>query len=420
MLILYNILQTLVVILLFPLLCIYIAFKSKYRKHIPKRLGFGLRESLNGVKPSSKTIWIHALSVGEVTSAVPLVKKISQEFDDITLIFSASTQTGYTLGQKLLLQYCDRIIPFPLDIFIVVEYFIRLIKPDLFILVETDFWPNILTRLHKKRIPIVLVNGRISRGSMNHYQRLSWFFQPMFQTISHICVQSDVDKNRLLELGITADQISNLGNLKFASALSHDDSTVHKLLESTVDPVFIAGSTHTGEEEIILNAYITLKAKFPLKLIIAPRDINRAQEIKRSALSRQLTVQLRSSGEAFDSDLYILDTIGELVAVYEKCDVCFVGGSLVDEGGHNPLEPASSGKPVLFGPFVSDFKEICEDLVESSGGFIVTDQTELIMILTRFLENASFLKSSGDAAKNWVSQKKTILHDHIHLLRQYL
>lgn len=420
MLILYNFFQTLIVILLFPLLCIYIALKSKYRKQIPKRLGFGLKKSLGDFKPNSKIIWVHALSVGEVTSAIPLVEKMRRDVNGITIIFSASTLTGYSLGKKLLAPHCDSIIPFPLDIFVVVERFINLIKPHLFILVETDFWPNILSSLQRKNIPILLVNGRISRKSMEQYKKFSFFFKPMFHSISHFCVQSDEDKKRLLELNLPAEKISKLGNLKYASAFSSNDTKADKLLGSVKETLFIAGSTHSGEEEILLDSYIDLKNKFPLKLIIAPRDIKRAGEIASLAETRNLSWQRRSSDNYFTSNLYILDTIGELASFYSIGDICFVGGSLVNEGGHNPLEPASRGKPVLFGPNMSDFIEICKDLIDFNGGFTVNNQAELTVLLIRFLEDETFRRKCGDAARECVLQKTGLLQDHLQLIRQYL
>lgn len=420
MLILYNILQILIVILLFPLLCIYIALKSKYRKHIPRRLGFNLSKSLQGLEKKKKTIWVHALSVGEVTSAVPLVEKIRKDIDDITIIFSASTKTGYEVAQTLLTRHCEQIIPFPLDLFPVVEYFIHIIKPDLFILVETDFWPNILSSLQRKKIPVLLVNGRISKKSMEQYQRLSFFFEPMFHSISHLCVQSDSDRNRLLELGLPAKKVSKMGNLKYESVLSQNGTKVKQLFGSVNVPLFTAGSTHQGEESVILDTYIELKKKIPFKLLIAPRDIKRAEEIEQLAKSRNIETQRRSSDIPFTAELYIIDTIGELLSFYSKSDICFVGGSLVDEGGHNPLEPASRGKPVLFGPNMQDFRDIRDDLIASSGGFTVFDQVELSAMLLRLLEDDVFRTASGEAARNSVICKQGILHDHIQLIRKYL
>ena len=420
MLILYNIFQTLIVILLFPLLCIYIALKSKYRKQIPKRLGFGLKKDLGKYTPRGKIIWVHALSVGEVTSAVPLVEKIRQDINGVNIIFSASTHSGYTLGKKLLAPYYDCIIPFPLDIFIVVERFIHLIKPHLFILVETDFWPNILTSLQRKKIPVLLVNGRISKKSMEQYQKFSFFFKPMFHTISHFCVQSDDDKERLMKLDLPAGKISKMGNLKYASAFSNDDIKADQILGSVKESLFIAGSTHSGEEEILLDSYIDLKNKYPLRLIIAPRDIKRAGEIGSLAESRELSWQRRSSHNIFTSNLYILDTIGELASFYSLGDICFVGGSLVNEGGHNPLEPASRGKPVLFGPHMSDFAEICEDLIDLKGGYKINNQAELTELLIRFLEDENFRLKCGDAARQCVLQKTGLLQDHLQLIRRYL
>lgn len=420
MLILYNILQLILLTLLFPLLLIYIAAKSKYRGHIPRRLGLGLANQLAGYNPTAKTIWIHALSVGEVSSAVPLVEKFLQDSRDITIVFSAATKSGYDLASGLLANKQCNIIAFPLDIAPVVSRYISLIKPDLFVLIETDFWPNILHLLARKKIPAVLVNARISAESMRHYSKLSFFFKPLFQSFCHICVQRDSDRKRLIDFGLEEDKITKLGNLKYEPISTGNNTAILQLLQPLKSLLFVAGSTHPGEEEKILSIYLKLKKQYDFKMIIAPRDIKRTPEILHLAEAMNLTVQRRTSGYPFTQDLLVLDTIGELTGFYGEADICFVGGSLVDEGGHNPLEPAAQGKPVLFGPFMHDFEDITKDITEAGGGFTVLDEHDMSNRLSLFLSDHQAREKCGAAARKCIINKKGLLAEHVDLLLDQL
>ncbi len=420
MLILYNLLHIVLLILFFPLLCLYIALQEKYRKNIPRRLGFGLRKKLSRLKSQERVIWIHALSVGEVTSALPLVAGLRKELDDTTLIFSASTRTGYELSKKLLSPYCDRIIAFPLDILPVCSYYINRISPDLFILVETDFWPNFLRQLEKRNIPALLVNGRISRRSMKRYQRYSFFFKPMFQSLRFLAVQTEADSQRFIDFGIDKNRVFKLGNLKFESLPPQHMDIAAGFLRNNRKPLFIAGSTHPGEEALLLEAFLVLRKTHDFKIIIAPRDIQRAEEIALLAKSSGINPQLRSKEREFTTDLFILDTIGELVSFYNQGDICFVGGSLVNAGGHNPLEPAAQGKPVIFGIYMEDFEEISEDLITCGGGFSVPDQEMFIAVLDALLQDPGYRRQSGDAALRCVLKNRDVVKNHLEFIKEII
>ena len=418
--ILYNTIQLILLTLLFPLWTLYILLRRKYRSWVPLRLGFGLADLLPKHPGSKPVIWMHALSVGEVTSALPLAKALHSQYDQATIIFSASTQTGYQLGKELLSPYCRAVIPFPLDILPVCHRFLRMISPGLFVLVETDFWPNFLFQLKKRNIPAILVNGRVSKQSMPNYSRYAPLFKTLFQTFSHLCVQTAEDRSRFIALGLPEDRVLNLGNLKYEPAINktiEDKITIPKRDKFTV---FIAGSTHPGEEEHILQMYSALQSHYPLKLIIAPRDIQRADMIATLAESRNISVQYRSSDSNFTCNLLILDSIGELTSVYGLGDICFVGGSLVDEGGHNPLEPAFHGKPVIFGPYMSDFDEISDDLVNAGGALIVADPQQLQAAVKRLLEEKDFRQRCGESAQQWIMSSKGVLRNHVELIRDLI
>jgi len=420
MLILYNLLQLFIILLFFPLLLIYIAIKTKYRRQIPKRLGIGLRKKLSTISPENKVVWVHALSVGEVTSALPLVNKLRKESSDITLVFSASTQSGYTLAEKLLASSCDVIIPFPLDVYPAAAYFIKLVQPDLFVLVETDFWPNFLHILQSKKIPAILVNGRISDKSMERYRCFHYFFSPLFTRLSLLCVQSDADRQKFIDIGVPPDKILKLGNLKYEPAPPQNTDAAAHLLEKCNDILFIAGSTHPGEEKIILQSFQKLQHNHAAKLLIAPRNIDRALEILFLAEEAGHTAQLHTDGDPLTKDVYIIDTIGDLTGFYMYCDICFVGGSLVEEGGHNPLEPANFAKPIIFGPFMTDFSEITQDLLHSGGAFTVKDSKELTVLLHELAASPEYRLQIGKAAQSCCHNMHGLLQKHINVIRNHM
>ncbi len=421
MIILYNILQILLLPLLFIPLAAIIIFVPKYRMRSLHRLGFGLQSiaKANG----QKTIWIHALSVGEVTSALPLVSGIRKEMNDVQLVFSASSKEGAKTAEKLLSQDIDYFVSFPFDILPVIHYFLRRIQPDFFILVETDFWPNFLTTLRQKNIPSMLVNGRISAKSMQSYQRFSFFFKPQFNSFQILCMQTEKDRNNLIHLGVDGEKIKTLGNLKFDNALflPSKDKQALSFTMPQHQQLFVAGSTHKGEEEILLKSFQELKSTFPdLYLIIAPRDIRRGKEIQDIASTYQLQGNMRSKINAGGRDLFILDTIGELGGAYSHCDIAFVGGSLVAKGGHNPIEPAIFATPVLFGPHMEDFSEISEKLLRVQGAFTVFDDEELSITLHRLLKDDTSRNSAGIAAQTCIREQQGVIDRHLSFLQELL
>jgi 3-deoxy-D-manno-octulosonic-acid transferase len=417
MLFLYNILQVLLIVIFLPLIATVFASRPRYRRHILERLGLG--ELIPSPVLRKKTVWVHALSVGEVTSSLPLIRGIREAFD-VTLIFSATTRTGSKLAEEIIAPHVDRIVLFPVDIMPVIQRFLKLIHPDLFILVETDFWPNLLSVLHKKGIPSLLVNGRISRKSMGAYRRCGFFFRPLFRSFSALSMQTAMDRDNMISLGISEDRIFNLGNLKFDTPILAEGKNCAP--DRSPGVCLVAGSTHRGEEELLLAAYRRLKKdRRALSLVIAPRDISRKTEIQHLAESLGLVAVCRSQGRKTPwPDLLILDTIGELAAFYQSCDIAFIGGSLVDQGGHNPIEPAVMGLPVLFGPHMEDFGEIAEDLIAAGGAIRVPDGDALFLNLERLLDDPAFRQATGKAAAVYVKGKKGVVTRHLALIRKFL
>ncbi len=423
MFVLYNVLQFAFLLVFFPLLIIFVVCNNKYRNRIPARLGLGITKRLACCKATARTIWVHALSVGEVTSAVPLVRGLRAQYPTYRIVVSVTTRSGKKVAETLLHSYADCIIDGPIDLLPVVRRFISLIRPELFILVETDFWPNLLLCLRHQGIPAILVNGRVSEKSMTRYRQLHCFFLPMFQCLSSLSMQTLGDKEKMTLLGISSEKLSILGNLKFATR-TRAGNDLPSLLAGFLPQdriLFIAGSTHPGEERILIEVYVQLRTTHPnLFLIVAPRDPKRAGEIVNLATKHGLLASLRSAGVFMPCDMFILDTIGELVDVYALADLAFVGGSLVAQGGHNPIEPAAMAIPVLFGPHMEDFSEIADSLIKAKGAEKVGDGRKMEKVLAKLLDDSDRRSRMGQAAQQCVLEHDDVIANHLLLIEEFL
>ncbi len=423
MFVLYNILQFAFILVFLPILTFFVVCSNKYRDRIPARLGAGIARKLVTRKPAARTIWVHALSVGEVTSATPLLRGLREKYPADRIVVSVTTRSGKKVANTLLGSIADCIIDGPIDLLPVVHRFIRHINPDLFILVETDFWPNLLICLKKNGIPAILVNGRVSEKSMNLYQRLRFFFHPMFQCFTFLSMQTQRDQKKMMLFGISPEKLPILGNLKFATRpqiSTHSLSSIAGLLPNG-RILFIAGSTHSGEEKILIETYCELRTLHPeLFLLIAPRDPNRAREIVDVSARHGLLASLRSSGVFLPADVFIIDTIGELVDFYAMADFAFVGGSLVNKGGHNPVEPAAMALPVLFGPHMEDFSEIADDLVAAGGSVVIDSEHTMLKVLAELLNAPNRRSQMGQAAQQCVLEHHDIIAKHLDLIENFL
>lgn len=415
MFIFYNAIQLLLLVIFLPLIILKVAFTTKYRQRVWDRLGLRL-PSMNRDRASGPRIWIHALSVGEVISSVPLVREMRRRFPEWVIIYSASTATGERTARRKLGDITDFIISFPVDIFWSVQRVIKKVKPDLFIIIETDLWPNLLSELSRRGIPILLLNGRISESSFKRYKTFSWFFRPMFSLINYFAMQSGEDEEKMIKLGMVRQRIRSIGNLKFdqepvASCEEEMEQLRQTLHMLTKRRVFIAGSTHEGEEEIILSAYSKLLSAYPdLFLLVAPRDPGRADAVKKLAQSAGLNMHKKSELSLLAADrkvqAVVLDTLGELSKLYALATVAFVGGSLVPERGHNILEVAAHSKPVLFGPHMEDFKEAATAFMKNGSGFMVANEYDLATTLGRILSDPAFAHECGSKALQIIEESK--------------
>jgi len=324
------------------------------------------------------------------------VNAIKRTFKDASLFFSVSTLTGFQIANERLGHHADGVFYYPYDFIFSVRRIIGRINPTLMLIVETDIWPNFLYELKRRKIPVILVNARFSDRSFKGYLRLSFFLKPVFRSFTKVCVQSAPDLARISRLGILPENIAVTGNIKFEKACETSDSDNgvdirRRLKTAPGQKVFIAGSTHDGEESMILEAFLRMRQQYGnLLLIVVPRDPDRAPLVNEAFQSKGLQTALFSEldpkGSASPGDAVVVDTMGVLGRLYAMADVAYVGGSLVNRGGHNPLEPAAYAKPILFGPDMSDFKDIAQKLLASGGAVQIQDTEtlyEVVMMLFR-------------------------------------
>lgn len=378
------------------------------------------RLSLN-LPPASlgeDNIWIHALSVGEVISALPLVSTLSRKYPGRGIVFTVTTVKGMAVARKELEGTVKAVVPMPVDSWLCVRRMVRYIKPSVFVLVETDIWPALIGYLKKMGIKTILINGRISPRTFKSYQRFPFLVRRMFKPLELCLMQSDLDRDRLILSGIESPRkVVTIGNIKFDREWETMDeekriSLLRSLGFDSDDTIWVAGSTHPGEDEIMLKVHKRLRSSFPsLRLILAPRKIEQSDEILKKAQDMGLKATLRSELPE-DGDLHdvlILNTMGELGHIYGLSKVSFVGGSLVPFGGHNLLEPASFGCPVVFGYHTHNFVLMSELLVEAGGGMRVHDGEGLHEVLSNLLADSDMCHRMGTQAKEFVEKNKGAL-----------
>jgi 3-deoxy-D-manno-octulosonic-acid transferase len=367
--------------------------------------------------PKKGSVWIHALSVGEVLSALPLVKAIGLQYPEKDVVFTVTTEQGKKIAGKELGEKVRTLLTMPLDFWWSVRRVVNFIRPSLFILVETDLWPGHIEYLKKRGTKIVLINGRISPRTFRSYRRFSFFVRHTFNTMDSCMMQSDLDRDRLLQIGVEEEKVKTVGNIKFDRDWVPMGEEEYEDLLSTLNlepqsEIWVAGSTHQGEEDIILNAFGRLQRFFPfLRLIIAPRRVERAEDISRLVMAKGhtsvLKTQISMSGEPYE--VLILDTMGDLERIYGIAKISFVGGSLTPVGGHNLLEPASFGRPVLFGPHTDNFVLMSQLLIEAGGGRRVRDGEDLFETVKALLSDPEQSNRMGRKAKEFVETSKGAL-----------
>lgn len=421
-----RLLYTLLFYLLMPLVLARLLWRSckapEYRKRWGQRFGF-----VPAVPVSQKVIWVHAVSVGETLAAVPMIQQLQSQYPEHLLVVTTMTPTGSARVKSV---FGDSVyhVYAPYDLPDILNRFIRTVHPDLLVIMETELWPNLIHHCHKRDIPVVVANARLSEKSAKGYQKFSSLTAPMLQKISCVAAQHQNDGARFTTLGLGGTQLSVTGNIKFDVNLDNEVKTQAGLLKSQwggemARPIFLAASTHRGEDRIILDGFEQIRSHFPeLLLVLVPRHPERFDEVAELCVQQGLSVCHRSSGGSPTSRDQVLlgDTMGELLLFFGACDIAFVGGSLVPVGGHNLIEPAIWAVPVLSGPHLFNFSEASRLLRESQGMVICEDANAIAEEVVALLQNPQSAKLMGNAAKSVTDNNRGALSKLLAIIEHQL
>lgn len=405
---LYNIALFIAACLALPYYVLKMALTGKYRRSLGAKFGM-MPEELFLAMQGAPRIWIHAVSVGEVTAAAPIVAALRAELPGACIVLSTSTETGQDMARSLATE-ATAIIYYPLDIPFVVRKVIKRVNPDVFVMTETELWPNFLHTCKELKIQVIMVNGRISPRSFRRYRLSRFFWKRVLAFVDRVGVISDVDGERILSLGLSPQRMEIMGNAKYdglAAKVSPalQEEIAMRLNIAPEETVFVAGSTHEGEESVVLDVYRRLLPDYPaMKLILIPRHVERGAAVReivaRSGFADVITLSAINGGQGRTEErIIIVDVIGELFKIYSLATVVFCGGSLVPRGGQNILEPAAWGKVVFHGPSMDDFLNEKNILAGIGAGITVTNGEELLAGVRRMLSQPALLREKGEAAR---------------------
>ena len=416
-----------------PVICALLLFKLARRRdylaHFSERLGHvnwsGLDaaaagSALDSDLCASPRFWIHAVSAGEATASLPLLAALRNRYPDSYIAISTATPAGRVIlaGSSVPL---DRVFYCPLDFFWIVRRVAAKVAPTIFVLVETDLWPALLQSVAARRVPVLLVNGRISERRA----RVGFLFRRVFCLLSHICLQTKVDAERAMRMGIRSDRISVTGNLKFAQALSQLDAPLVSRERYGLPPgafLLIAGSTHPGEEEELLDCYARLRQRGQtVLLMIAPRHLERLDNVAALLAARGYTMQRWSRFESWREDqITVVDSVGNLPRLYSLAHFVFVGGSFVKRGGHNILEPAAWGKPIFFGPFMENYSSIAETTEREGAAIRVASGAELAQHIESLIHEPARAAAMGRNASAVVRNNQGVIERDLAMIESLL
>ena len=415
-----------------PVLLLRLLWRSRhnpaYRYKLFERLGYTLPN-----KPESRAnegdhwIWVHAVSVGETLAVAPLIEKLLSADPKRQVVVTSTTPTGRAQVERLF----DKRVSccwVPFDTPGSVARFLKHWRPSLTVLVETEIWPNMVLQCKRQNIPVMLANARLSSRSARGYARAGSLAKPVIASLAMIACQQKADARRFIVLGADPHKTLVTGSVKFdiarARLIRQRDSLLEQLVISSDRLIFLAGSTHHGEEELVVAAFTQLRKTVPSALLVlAPRHPERTASITRSILARSpFHWLLRSTGQVVsaDTDILVLDTLGELAALTAAADVSFIGGSLVPHGGHNPLEAAAFGVPVITGPHTFNFQQIFRALRRAGGAIEVTDAATLGQAVGELLTQAAYRREVGNAASRYVEDNQGALVRQHALIDQLL
>ncbi len=390
-----------------PLLLAGVLFINRYRRGLKERFAF--YPQAEQIKNSGERIWIHAASVGEVQAAERIIGEVKKQRPQSCIILTTMTLSGRRIARDRLA--VSAVFLAPLDIPWITERAIKRIQPDVYICMETELWPVLFDSLKKSGVRLCLANGRISSRAFSRYEKMAPLLSSVVAGFDRMTVISSLDKKRYVALGADKERITVAGNVKYDLRLPHDAADISRkyrdMLDVVDEDVLVAGSTHSGEEALLLDLHCRLQSQAPLLSIIAPRHVERIGDVERLARSAGLDYLLFSAikrgGRRKGQKVVLVDTMGELARLYGLADFVFCGGSLVEKGGHNLMEAAVWDKAVFYGPHIGDFHDAADILREAGGGFVVDNMENLEQYIHRFRlhppEYMEACRQAGEAAR---------------------
>lgn len=411
----YNLLFPVLFLVMLPYFLLRMCQRGGYAKGFMQRLGVydaALKARIN----ERPRVWVHAVSVGETYVALRFMEEWRQVKPEIGFVMTVNTSTAHTLATKALNKE-DVLVYFPVDFPWVIRRVLRLLNPQMLVLTECEFWPNLI-RLSKSRgIPVMLLNGRLSDRSFKGYYRYRWLFTPLLRMVDQLCVQGPQDRDRYLALGAAPERVQETGSAKYDVALKDpgDPGKAAAILAianmAASDLILLGGSTWPGEEDVLLDYFVKPKTRFPgLKLVLVPRHAERRDEVVASIERRGLKYIQRSKGTVAGAgespEVLLVDTTGELRHLYTAATVIFIGKSLTQHGGQNIIEPAVCGRPVVVGPNMENFADIVREFNDAEALIQVSTEAELLEKLDQLLADEPMRKAFGNRAAAWVNRKR--------------
>lgn len=417
----YNLLIIFLSVVFSPIIVIAMILKPKFRAGFFQKIG--CYKKINKIA-GQKTIAIHAVSVGEVIAVEKFIKTVREEFPAEKIILTTVTKTGNEVANKKLADVVDEIVYFPFDLFFAVKSFVKNIAPDIVIIAETEIWPYFAKELKNHNVPVVIINGRISPNSYKGYKKFSWFFKQVFKNYAKILMQTKGDMERIVDVGASKNITEVMGNLKFdiSNNLSNKDiSDLKAQFKVGENPLLVIGSTHKGEDEITLSCYKKLLEKENnLKVILAPRHPERLKDVEELMKSMGFSYSKRSEKGTFENtQIVLLDTMGELSKIYAISDVAFVGGSFSGTGGHNPLEAAIFDVPVVSGPSTFNFKDIYKFLTDDKATFVVNNEVELYDVLQKLFFDKDFYQDASAACQKVFKENSGAIKYALEVIKKF-
>jgi 3-deoxy-D-manno-octulosonic-acid transferase len=405
---LYNILLLIAAVPGLLFFSLKMLITGKYRNSFIQKLG-GRQESILAGLKEGRRVWIHAVSVGEVTAAAPIVASLKTKRPDVQVIVSTSTETGQGMAKRLVKE-ADAFIYFPLDLPFAVGKTLDLVRPDVFALVETELWPNFLAACNRRGIPSFIVNGRISPRSFGKYQKTVFFWRRILENIAEAGMISDIDASRIAGIGMASGKIKVLGNAKYDALAAMASPALHEDIASRLqvqknEKFLVAGSTHPGEEGAVIDAYKKLLARYPeFRLILVPRHIERTRDVigvlRQAGLNDIITfTEINGGRPRRNEKVIVVDVIGELFKIYSLGTIVYCGGSLVPKGGQNILEAAAWGRVIFYGPSMEDFSQEAAFLEDAGAGIRIRDTRELSEGMLRILADPQDARRRGDRGR---------------------